>query len=209
MSAPFLAWLQWVSKLVLQVVPPVAASVISAYLLSTYHLGSKETAPAPSARAEVAPPSPLSIAVIDAEHAHALRPIEPRRIVDTREAEQIIALPPVAAAMRRIRQGREASRETPTVARVSASATEPQPIVAADAAPVPPRESDEAVASADADKPRETRVFGVRIPDAVASAGQTIVSVGVEQPAKLVGAGLDFGRKTIDALASILPEARR
>ena len=43
----------------------------------------------------------------------------------------------------------------------------------------------------------------------MASAGQTIVNVGVEQPAKLVGAGIDFGRKTIDALASILPEARR
>jgi hypothetical protein len=204
-SAPLLTWLQWVSKLVLQVVPPVAASVISAYLLSTYHLGSKETAPAPSARAEVAPPESLSTAVIDAEHAHALRPVEPRRVVDTREAEQIIALPPVAAAMQRIRQGRDA----PVIARVSTPDAEPQPIVAADAAPVPPREGDKASPSAEANKLQETRVLGVRIPEVVASAGQTIVHVGVEQPAKLVGAGIDFGRKTIDALASILPEARR
>ena len=50
MPVPSFAWLQWVSKLVLQVVPPVTASVISAYLLSTYHVGSKEVPPAARAQ---------------------------------------------------------------------------------------------------------------------------------------------------------------
>jgi hypothetical protein len=47
----------------------------------------------------------------------------------------------------------------------------------------------------------------MRVPSAVTNVGQTIVNVGVEQPARLMNAGLNLGRKTIDALASILPDS--
>jgi hypothetical protein len=210
--APSFAWLQWVSKLVLQVVPPVMASLISAYLLSTYHFGSKD-APAPAAAVQsqateitAAQPAPLAASVIEAEHAHALRPVEARRVVDDREPEQIIELPPVAAAMQRIRQARDGGRETPAAPRVITPVAAPPQQVATvvPAVAVAPTEN----APQPIVKPQEeTRVLGMRVPSAVTNVGQTIVNVGVEQPARLMNAGLNLGRKTIDAIASILPDS--
>jgi hypothetical protein len=210
--APSFAWLQWVSKLVLQVVPPVMASLISAYLLSTYHFGSKD-APAPAAAVQsqateitAAQPAPLAASVIEAEHAHALRPVEARRVVDDREPEQIIELPPVAAAMQRIRQARDGGRETPAAPRVITPVAAPPQQVATvvPAVAVAPAEN----APQPIVKPQEeTRVLGMRVPTAVTNVGQTIVNVGVEQPARLMNAGLNLGRKTIDAIASILPDS--
>lgn len=216
MPAPSFAWLQWVSKLVLQVVPPVMASLISAYLLSTYHFGAKD-APATAAAAQsqaaevtAAQPAPLAASVIEAEHAHALRPVEAKRVLDDREPEQIIELPPVAAAMQRIRQGREGGRESPAVARVVTPVAAPPQQVATVVPAVALAPAENAAAPLPIVKPQEeTRVLGMRVPSAVTSVGQTIVNVGVEQPARLMNAGLNLGRKTIDAIASILPDSGR
>jgi hypothetical protein len=209
-------FLRSVSKFVLQIVPPVLATVIGTYLVSAYNLGAN---PAPESRVVVQhEPTPLpsggAIAVIAAGHdaarpAVAAKPtFEPRqRDVAAAEPEsEVVAEPAVPVAPRRVKAVREPTQAKPASTVVA---------VAEQAAPLPPpiQIADATVAQTVAE-PVQSRVLGVPVPRFVTRTGEKVANVAdAMRPSRLISASWNLGKQAAGTVASaasaIVPETRR
>jgi hypothetical protein len=200
--------LRSVSKFVLQIVPPVLASVISAYLLSAYQFGAK---PAPEARGMIGQelsPAGVAMDVIAAGHEAARVPaptkptFEPRLPVAADDTQASARVPPP----RIVRAARELAVTKPASVNVAA-AEKVEPL------PAPPSIAAAAPAQPVAE-PEQTRVLGVPVPRLVTRTGEKVAGVAsAMRPSRLLSATWEFGKQAAGTVASaagaIVPESRR
>jgi membrane-associated protease RseP (regulator of RpoE activity) len=207
-------FLRSVSKFVLQIVPPVLATVIGTYLVSAYNLGTNHASESRVVVQQEATPLPSggATAVIAAGHeaarpAVAAKPTFEPRQRDVAAAEpETIAEPLVSVAPRRVKAVRETTQAKPATTVVA---------VADQAAPLPPpiQIADATVAQPVAE-PVQSRVLGVPVPRFVARTSEKVANVAdAMRPSRLISASWNFGKHAAGTVASaasaIVPETQR
>ena len=209
-----LNFLRLMSKFVLQIVPPVLATVIGTYLVSAYNLGAGR---APEARAIVehdpAPlPSGSALAVIAAGHDATRLPASTKPTFEPRQREAAVAEPEAAAEL-----AAPAMPRRTKATREPAAAKHASPIVAVadQAAPLPPpvQIADAPVAQPIAE-PQQTRVLGVPVPRFMTRTGEKVADVAnAMRPSRVWNASWELGKQAVDKVTStasaIVPDSGR